>query len=152
MNIMKDMTRKIQCEGRMDAHNSWCVSSWLPIVEKRGSTQNGMRSRWCHWLCEMNKKGHPWLGASPPHFGFAMVEVDACVGPEFLFHNGVRFCGPARQTCDVDVIQGGTQLLIARQPCLGLNEGLMLGQCEEHGHEGISLLSSLPLRDVLGDP
>ena len=28
----------------------------------------------------------------------------------------------------------------------------MLAQCEKHGHEGISLLPSLPLRDVLGDP
>ena len=78
-----------------------------------------------------------------------MVEVDACVGPEFLSHNVVRFCGPARQTCDVNVIQEGTQLLITRQSCLGFDEGLMLAQREEHGHEGIALLPSLPLCDVL---
>ena len=54
---------------------------------------------------------------------FATVEVDACVGPEFLFHNGVRFCGPARQPRGVNVIQESTQLLITKQPCLGLDEG-----------------------------
>ena len=64
---------------------------------------------------------------------FAWVQSSSCV-----------VLWPSRQARDVYVIQESTQL--------GLNEGLMLAQCEKHGHEGISLVPSLPLRDVLGDP
>ena len=38
MQMMKDMTRKIQCESRM------------------GSIKNWRMTRWCNWLCEMKKK------------------------------------------------------------------------------------------------
>ena len=49
-------------QGKFSANAEWTqttvgglVSWWPPIVEKRGSTQNGRRTR-CNGLCEMKKK------------------------------------------------------------------------------------------------
>ena len=88
---------------------------------------------------------------SVPHFGFAMVEVDACVGPQLLFHNSVSFRDRARLIGERNVIKESKQMLVVGQPRLCFDEGLVLAQTEQHGHERVALLPSLPLCDVLSD-
>ena len=78
-----------------------------------------------------------------PHFCLPVVNADFGVSPEFLPNNGVYVPDSVRLGHHIQVVQVCEQLLSWQQSLRDFPQRSVLPEAEEHGHESVSLLSTL---------
>ena len=91
-----------------------------------------------------------WGHTTPvPHLRFALVDVDVCVAPELLPENSFHCNDLARTADDSHVVKESEHLLVAAETPLDRFQCGVPPKREQQWHEGVALLPSLTLWDLL---
>ena len=97
------------------------------------------------WLHRSSSSGHNLHATrlrapSVPHLRLPTTQVDACMGPQLLLDN----------MCSIHSRRAGHRVNVANtQPRLRGFQRSVPSKCEQHGHEGFTLLPSLPMWNAL---
>ena len=127
---------KVNDESRLPDGNSQNLQPLLMNWKQRVTSPH--HSVWFDRSCSPGQCSDPiWFRPrSVPHLRLPMMQLDVCVGQELFINNPMHVRNSFWFAHCVNIVKVRKDVFIVSQPPLNSNEGTMLPQCEQQGHEG----------------